>query len=248
MQKVRRHTLVVLRQLVCICFQVLFHFPPGILFTFPSRYLFSIGQQRVFSLGRWSSQIPTGFLVSRGTQVSLHYLAIFRIQDFHLLRFSFPTNSPRFLDSFIETLQPRNTCISVWAPPRSLAATYGIILIFFSSGYLDGSVLRVRLLTLCIQIRIPPKRWVAPFGYPRVYARLAARRGFSQPSTSFFACCCLGIQHIHLIFYRVIYFFFKTRVGSIPNFPFSFFNELSLYDSFNNLSSRLLKQSRSGGG
>ena len=31
----------------------------------------------------------------------------------------------------------------VWAPPRSLAATYGIILIFFSSGYLDVSVLRV---------------------------------------------------------------------------------------------------------
>lgn len=31
----------------------------------------------------------------------------------------------------------------VWPVPRSLAATYGIILIFFSSGYLDVSVLRV---------------------------------------------------------------------------------------------------------
>ena len=31
----------------------------------------------------------------------------------------------------------------VWAPPRSLAATWGIIFIFFSSGYLDGSVPRV---------------------------------------------------------------------------------------------------------
>ena len=39
------------------------------LFTFPSRYWFTIGRQRVFSLARWSSQIPTGFLVSRGTQV-----------------------------------------------------------------------------------------------------------------------------------------------------------------------------------
>ena len=28
----------------------------------------------------------------------------------------------------------------VWAPPRSLAATGGIIIIFFSSRYLDGSV------------------------------------------------------------------------------------------------------------
>ena len=42
---------------------------PGVLFTFPSRYWFTIGRQVVFSLGRWSSRIPTGFLVSRGTQV-----------------------------------------------------------------------------------------------------------------------------------------------------------------------------------
>jgi hypothetical protein len=40
-----------------------------VLFTFPSRYWFTIGHQGVFSLARWSSQIPTGFLVSRGTQV-----------------------------------------------------------------------------------------------------------------------------------------------------------------------------------
>ena len=39
------------------------------LFTFPSRYWFTIGCQVVFSLGRWSSQIQTGFLVSRPTQV-----------------------------------------------------------------------------------------------------------------------------------------------------------------------------------
>src|SRR5690606_1031796 len=47
---------------------VLFHSPPGVLFTFPSRYCFTIGRQGVFSLGRWSSRIPTGFLVSRGTR------------------------------------------------------------------------------------------------------------------------------------------------------------------------------------
>ena len=51
MQKVRCHTLLVLQPLVCIRFQVLFHFPSGILFTFPSRYLCTIGRQGVFSLG-----------------------------------------------------------------------------------------------------------------------------------------------------------------------------------------------------
>ena len=54
---------------VSIGFQVLFHSPPGVLFTFPSRYFFAIGHQEVFSLGRWSSPLPTGFLVSRGTLV-----------------------------------------------------------------------------------------------------------------------------------------------------------------------------------
>jgi hypothetical protein len=58
----------VLRLFVGTRFQVLFHSPPGVLFTFPSRYWFTIGRQVVFSLGRWSSQLPTGFHVSRGTQ------------------------------------------------------------------------------------------------------------------------------------------------------------------------------------
>ena len=53
--------------LVNIGFQVLFHSPPGVLFTFPSQYFSTIGHQVVFSLGRWSSLLPTGFLVSRGT-------------------------------------------------------------------------------------------------------------------------------------------------------------------------------------
>ena len=40
------------------------------------------------------------------------------------------------------------------APPISLATTLGISDDFFSSGYLDVSVLQVRLFTLCIQIKI----------------------------------------------------------------------------------------------
>ena len=41
-----------------------------------------------------------------------------------------------------------------WAGPLSLAATQGISVDFFSYGYLDVSVPRVRFLTLCIQIRM----------------------------------------------------------------------------------------------
>ena len=50
--------------------------------------------------------------------------------------------------------EPRNARVSVWALPRSLAATYGIILIFSSSGYLDVSVHRVPTVHLWIQCTV----------------------------------------------------------------------------------------------
>ena len=72
MQKARDRTLdrspIVLSRLVDTRFQVLFTPLAGVLFAFPSRYWFTIGRQVVFSLGRWSSQLPTGFHVPRGTR------------------------------------------------------------------------------------------------------------------------------------------------------------------------------------
>ncbi len=85
------------------------------------------------------------------------------------------------------------------AGPRSLVATRGVSIDFFSSGYLDISVPRVRLATLYIQVAIPPKRWVSPFGHPRIKACLSAHRGFSQTSTSFIAFCRQGIHRVRLV-------------------------------------------------
>ena len=81
-----------------------------------------------------------------------------------------------------------------WAVPLSLAATEGISVDFFSSGYLDVSVPRVRFPHLCIQYGIPQKRWVSPFGNPRIEACLPAPRGLSQATTSFIASCRQGIH------------------------------------------------------
>ena len=50
--------------------------------------------------------------------------------------------------------EPRDARITVWALPRSLAATYGIDVSFSSSGYLDVSVHRVPLHTLWIGVWI----------------------------------------------------------------------------------------------
>ena len=51
----------------------------------------------------------------------------------------------------------------VWALPRSLAATYGITVVFSSSGYLDVSVHRVPSIHLCIQCMVTG---VSPAGLP----------------------------------------------------------------------------------
>ena len=81
---------VLLPQLVSKRFQVLFTPLSGVLFTFPSRYWFTIGCQVVFSLMRWSSQIPTEFLVFRSTWVSEKETDDFRLRGFHPLWPGFP--------------------------------------------------------------------------------------------------------------------------------------------------------------
>jgi hypothetical protein len=84
--------------------------------------------------------------------------------------------------------------------PRSLAATEGISIDFFSYRYLDVSVPCVNFLTLCIQIRIlsVTQEWVSPFGHLRIKACLTAPRSFSQSTTSFIASGCQGIHHVRL--------------------------------------------------
>ena len=70
----------------------------------------------------------------------------------------------------------------VWANPRSLATTCGIIIIFSSSGYLDVSVPRV----CSISGNITSLYWVAPFGNLRINSYLqipTAYRSLSRPSS-----------------------------------------------------------------
>jgi hypothetical protein len=55
--------------------------------------------------------------------------------------------------------------------------------------------------TLCVQVGVTghDSCRVSPFGHPRITARLAAPRGFSQPPTSFFGSWCLGIHRAPLL-------------------------------------------------
>jgi hypothetical protein len=65
----------------------------------------------------------------------------FGVQDYHLLWFRFPADSPG--DAFVTAYQrpqPRRASSPVWAFPLSLAATYGVSVDFLSCRYLDVSV------------------------------------------------------------------------------------------------------------
>ena len=81
---------------------------------------------------------------------------------------------------------------AVWALPRSIASTGGIVFTFSSCGYWDVSVPRVRL-------RSDRMSGSLPTGCPiRISAHqgiFAPPRGFSQLVTSFFASESQGILH-----------------------------------------------------
>ena len=63
----------------------------------------------------------------------------------------FQSRSPVIAESLLQS-EPRDARITVWALPRSLAATYGIDVSFSSSGYLDVSVPRVPFHKLWIHL------------------------------------------------------------------------------------------------
>lgn len=63
-------------------------------------------------------------------------------------------NHSATLDESIMRSEPQDARTLVWALPISLAATFGITVVFSSSGYLDVSVHRVPFLTLWIHVRI----------------------------------------------------------------------------------------------
>ncbi len=85
-----------------------------------------------------------------------------------------------------------------WPIPVSLATTNGISIDFFSSGYLDVSVLRVVSLNLCIQSKVPHKVVGFPIRKFTDQNLHTAPRNLSQYTTSFVGFQCQGIRHTPL--------------------------------------------------
>ena len=72
----------------------------------------------------------------RGTQDTASSLVCFRLRDSHTLWCRFPAASPNIQigNSTHAVLQPPNASTWVWAIPISLAATFGISVIYFPPG------------------------------------------------------------------------------------------------------------------
>jgi hypothetical protein len=169
-------------------FQVCFTPLKRVLFTFPSRYLCTIGRHLVFSLGGWAPRIQAGFHVSRPTRDAARPGGGFRLRGSHPVPPAFPGRSPGRARA---TPRSRN--------PRGRAPGFGLAR--FRSPLLARSLListprgtemfhfpRSRPARLCVQRAVPPceGRRVAPFGHPRINARLqlpADFRSLPRPSS-----------------------------------------------------------------
>ena len=156
------------------------------LFTFPSRYWYAIGLSGVFSLAGWSRRIRAEFLVLRVTQDATRPHS-----------YSYTGLSPsmmqlsRCFHSTFEyhhvVLLPR-MCVAthaVWALPRSLATTGGIIVYFLFLQVLRCFSSLRSPLHLGADSR-PSAGWVVPFGNLRIKGHLhlpKAYRSLSRPSS-----------------------------------------------------------------
>ena len=85
-----------------------------------------------------------------------------------------------------------------WPIPLSLATTNGVSIDFFSSGYLDVSVLHVVSLNLCIQFKVPHKVVGFPIRKFSDQNLHTAPRNLSQYITSFIGFQCQGIHYTPL--------------------------------------------------
>ena len=112
---------------------------------------------------------------------------------------------------------PNQHADSVQAVPFSLATTWGITIVFFSSPYLDVSVQEVGSLSS----NTSSMYQVVPFGNLRIYSLCAAPRSLSQLTTSFIASQTQGIHHAPLIALKILYWYI-----AIPIFVTRFYNLL----------------------
>ena len=157
------------------------------LFTFQSPYLFTIGRTGVLSLAGWAPHVQSGFHEPRPTQsptfASAYRTVTFCGRPFQIVRLCsdwliglIRVRSPLLTESRLISFPP---CTEMFQFPG-----------FARTGlYIQPAVIAT----------VARRGRVSPFGDPRIKVCLATPRGFSQPTTSFFASARRGIHHAPLL-------------------------------------------------
>ena len=150
----------------------------------------------------------------------------------------FQSRSPAVTESLMQS-EPRDARITVWALPRSLAATYGIDVSFFSSGYLDVSVPRVPFHTLWIGVWMHE---VFSCGFP--HSDISGSRDICSSPKLFAAyhvfhrllvqrhppCALLRLTNFlcHVASRQLVWVFIKFMVSDVSNIQMKVKNQIPL--------------------
>ena len=122
--------------------------------------------------------------MSRPTQDTTRIYLLLRVRDYHPLWFNFPVNSTSNKQFTAWSYNPSNAeTLLVWAVPISLATTLGITIVFFSSGYLDVSVLRVSLPCGILSLQLSGLPHSEIYGCNGYLHLSVAYRSLSRPSS-----------------------------------------------------------------
>ena len=179
---------MVLRPVVGVRFQVLFHSPCRGSFHLSVTVLVRYRLPNVFSLGRWSARVPTGFHVSR------------RTQDARQLSLNFTYGAVTLFGRPSQTvLLPSFNLLRVLQPQPDLQTGLGFSAFarhysrnnLFSSSYLDVSVRSVPFSTLCVQVQKLGYR--PPVGFP---IRISSDISLVHSSPRLFAVYRVLLRHL----------------------------------------------------
>ena len=128
LQKVRGQPHKGLPLLVSIQFQILFHSPPGVLFTFPSRYYTLSVNWSYLALGDGPPAFTPDFTCPVLLWILLGALQ-FRLRDCHPILSTFQGKFVYRQAILNAVLTLSRLPLKVWALPRSLATTNGIVVL-----------------------------------------------------------------------------------------------------------------------
>ena len=149
----------------------------------------------MFSLGSWSTRVPTGFQVSRGTQERARSHRRFRLREYHPLCSSFPAGfNYRLRSTLLHALQP------TW---RFLTMNLGYSLFARTTRGISIRFLFLQVLRYFNSLRSLPFRdgHKTEFPHSDIHGSKVVRHltvAYRSHTTSFIASYCQGIHRIPL--------------------------------------------------